>query len=129
MAELVVGTADVVLPAACLVTDDVGHFVYPTGASVGDVLQVTRVDVMVFGQMPALGVIVEKLTATSCLVLFMGLYAFGPITPGKLCFIGTDARLSTIRPPAPAHVQHVGVSVDTARVFLNMNPLLIKLTA
>lgn len=113
--------------ADCLATDAIGHFVRITGAEVMGVAQVTKVDVTVSGQYPACGVIVEKPTSTRCLVVTHGEITVSPatLTPGKVYWIGLDAKLSAALPtPAPlgiAAAQAVGSAIAAGRFLVNPN--------
>jgi hypothetical protein len=116
--------------ADCLALDVVGMFVYVTGSAVLGIPQVTKVDIQTYGKYPAVGMIVEKPTATRCLVQAFGEIAVLPaaLIPGRPYFVGLDSLLTNI-PPAPAPgtraaIQAVGTAIDDGRLLLNVHPML-----
>ena len=119
MAEIVVGSADLLQAATCLVTDDIGHFVCIAGSSLSGVLRVTRADITDLAKMPAVGVITEKPSATSCVVLMLGEFTPGGVlTPNQRIWIGPDGYAALTRPAAPAFLQLVGQALDASRMFV-----------
>lgn len=116
--------------ADCLASDVVGMFVYVTGSAVLGIPQVTKVDIQIFGKYPAVGMIIEKSTATRCLVQVFGEIAVSPaaLVPGRPYFVGLDGTLTNI-PPAPAPgtraaIQAIGTAIDDGRLLLNVHPML-----
>lgn len=109
--------------ANCLSTDVVGNLVYITGNSIGGIDQVTKCDVTIFSSMPAIGIIVLKNNATTCLVQTFGDLSLSGLTPGKRYFVGSDSNISATPPvPAPStqnFVQVVGVASDSTHLILN----------
>jgi hypothetical protein len=116
--------------ADCQAGDVVGNFVYVTGAGVLGVPQVTKVDVLTTGKYPGVGMIIEKSTATRCVVQGWGEIAVSPaiLVPGKVYWIGTDSNLASTPPMAgpggKAAVQPVGVALDAGRFLVNAHPTL-----
>lgn len=114
--------------ADCLSSDAVGTFVYPAGLAVAGVPQVTKVDLLTMGKFPAIGMIVEKSSATRCLVQARGEVEVSPavLIPGHSYFIGLDGLLSD-GPPVPgsgtrAAIQCVALAFDVGRLLLNVHP-------
>lgn len=105
----------------CQTTDLVGDAVRLTGSSAHDV---TRVNPIASGTMPAIGVIVSKPTTTTCVVQGVGVATgiYTGLTIGKMYWIGNNGRpLST--PPtgsAGAHLyaQPLGLAVSATDLFL-----------
>lgn len=104
--------------ANCLATDLINHFVRVVGntLSVPDVTKADPTDAL---KMPAVGVIVQKPTATTCLVQVAGqILSFSPVVAGTWYYVGTSA-FPVVTPPAfPGIPQVIGVGLDTARLLL-----------
>jgi hypothetical protein len=82
--------------ADCLATDSIGNFVYISSSEVSGKPQVTKVDITSTLKTPAVGVIVSKITATSCVVQRLGRVDFSTagittLIPGRRYFINTDS--------------------------------------
>lgn len=110
--------------ANCLATDSLMDMVRITGPSVGGVFQVTKVDVTSKTKMPAVGIIVQKPTPTTCLVQVRGevITPFA-LAPGGRYFVGANSQPSLPPVPAPAVdgislVQWIGVAIDSNRLLL-----------
>lgn len=98
-------------------------------AAVGDVVVpsttvANRVDVLssnVYSGL-AFGIIIEKLTITTCKVLVSGklsgaLYGLSGLTFGKALFIDTDGTITTTV-PATGHLQKMGMAIKDDTIFL-----------
>jgi len=114
----------------CAPADAVGNFVYVTGPSVAGLPQVTTVDPTDDAKMPALGVITNKPTVTTCTVQMTGDLSSPGLVPNKRYFVGASGTLSP-SPPLPAlgdyaYVQLVGIAIDVDRLALLPSGLLIK---
>lgn len=104
--------------ANCLSSDLVNHFVRVTGNTLS-VPNVTRVDVTDSTKMPAIGVIVQKPTATTCLVQVSGqITSFSPVVAGSWYYVGTTSFPVAAPPSFPAIPQVIGLGLDTARLLL-----------
>lgn len=104
--------------ANCLATDLVNHCVYVTGVTLG-VPDVTRVDPSIPATMPAIGVIVQKATTSTCLVQASGqITSFSPVVAGTWYYVGASAFPVSSPPPFPAVPQIIGVGLDVARLLL-----------
>jgi hypothetical protein len=104
--------------ANCLFSDLVNHCVRVTGVTVG-VPDVTRVDPLLAPTMPAVGIIVQKPTSTTCLVQVSGqITSFSPVVAGVWYYVGTSAFPVSAPPAFPAIPQVIGVGLDTARLLL-----------
>lgn len=116
--------------ATCLMTDDVGDFVYFTGPKVGVDYQVTKVDTQLVGKMPAVGVIIAKPAPNRAVVQFSGeVNVFSGLTPGKIYWVGTSGQ-ATMTPPSPTagqkrYTQSIGVASDTNKIKLNISNVMI----
>lgn len=114
--------------ADCLSSDSVGMFVYITGPAILSILQVTCADITTTGKYPAVGMIVEKSSATRCFVQVLGELDISPsnLIPGKTYFVGTDGHMTSL-PPVPVPfskiaIQAIGLAIDTGRLLLNVHP-------
>lgn len=114
--------------AQCEASDGVGACVYVTGDRIGQYYQVSTTDPSVRSKMPMVGVIVEKMTPTTCVVQFGGKVegVYSGLIPGELLFVGDGGGLDDEMPtPAggtPRYVQSVGASIanDVFRLEPNM---------
>lgn len=104
--------------AVCSVTDNVGDLVYITGDLIGPDYQVARVDPL-NEKMPAVAVIVSKISAARAVIQFDGNVKgiYNTLVAGKTYFASELGRPS-LTPPAPtlggkAYVQPIGVAVDS----------------
>lgn len=118
------GVSTVEFVADCPAPVAVDDLVYVTGPSVLGVVQVDIVDIADRNKMPAIGIVVEKLTSTHCRVLIQG--EFTPtttLTPGKRYFASATGSITEVRPvPAAngiAFVQPVGYAIDTSRLVFD----------
>ncbi len=91
------------LDADCLSTDSVLDYVYVTGDAVLGKIQVAMVDIDDLGKMPAIGVIVSKVTplGTECVVRRIGDIITSGLTPNLVYWIDTNARAVNPRPSDP----------------------------
>jgi hypothetical protein len=118
-------TTDVIVPpisllttfnAACpsgLATKD---FVYITGPSIGGVYQVAKADITDYSKLPAVGVVIDKPTPTTCKIQWQGeVTIFSGLIPHKIYFLDTLGQASDI-PPTPTtnlFIQVLGTALDT----------------
>ena len=110
----------------CLSADEVGDCVRVTGAQVDGRVQVTSVDPTNPGEDQAVGIIVDKIDSTTCVLVFQGRMrdVYTGLVPGKRYWVGPDAKLTDVRPsPAPAggtyHLQLMGVALDDEELMLD----------
>jgi hypothetical protein len=76
------------LSVGCSVTDLVGDIVYQ--ASAGTVAKADITDPL---KLPAIGVITEKHTPTTCAVRMLGIFeGYTGLVPGRLYSVGLDSR-------------------------------------
>lgn len=113
--------------AVCTAAEAVGDFVYAFGSS-----EVRTVDITDFNLMPAIGVIISKGTATSCIVQFLGESGvYTGLTPHRRYFIGHDSRAS-LTPPSPnfagqtVYIQTIGVALDTDKLVVRPSDVMVK---
>jgi len=109
--------------ADCLATDALGHFVYVTGDLIAGVRQVTKVDITDRATMPAIGLLVRKPTATTCLVQIFGEILASGLTPPARYYVGADSKI-TDTPPLPgvgaeAVIQVVGAALDSGTFLVS----------
>lgn len=124
------------ITANCLSSDEVGKCVRITGPATGDVYQVTTAAPLDGGgTMPAVGVIIRKVSTTTCTVQVDGLVegVFSGLTPGKVLFVSEEGGLehTPMTPPTgwTAYIQSMGVALSTEVVLLKPNFSIIKRVA
>lgn len=107
--------------AYCLAGDAVGDLVYVSGVPVGGVMQVAKADPNAAGKHPATGVIIQKLTSTTCILqchcITPDLY--GGLTIGKLYWLGPAG--TPVLTPVAAAPQAIGVSISASAISLNFD--------
>lgn len=119
------------LPAFCFSTDVVGDVVYIMGAKVGLRYQVTRVDIDDISTVPAIGILIAKDSATTCIVQIGGLLSdvYTSLTPHKPLFIGLTGRLDET-PPDPVAgrraVQMIAQALSSADVLIHVKSPIIR---
>jgi len=108
--------------ADCSLAELVGDFVYLVGPPVGGRDQVRKVDPSDVLKMPAVGVIINKLTDTFCQVQWMGETPaiFESLTTGKPHYVGPDARVTGVVPISPTGLfaQIVGLATSPTRFYV-----------
>lgn len=104
--------------ADCLAGDVVGDFVSVTGAPVGGFFQTTKTDISLNETTPTVGVIVSKETSTRCLVQSFGVYITTGLTTGARYWVGSDSRLTAVRPAGVA--QSVGAALSPTELLLRL---------
>jgi len=117
--------------AICQASDVIGRCVYISGPEVGGKYQVSTVDPQNGSKIPSIGVIVEKLTSTTCIVQLSGALKdiVTGLTPGKALFVGAGGILSHSLPSPGisfAYVQPMGVAVDSNALLLSPSLSIIK---
>jgi len=96
--------------------------VYVSGAKSGLDWTVTKADPAVYAKMPAVAVIVSKLTSTRALIQFSGEVAvFSGLTPGRLYWLGS-AGPQLLPPTGSSRLYWQSVGVATATTTLALNP-------
>lgn len=115
--------------AYCSVSESVGDVVRISGNKIGNYYQVSKVDIdnsdLVISI--AVGVISEKLSDTVCTVTRLGILSgvYTGLAYGRLVFVGTDSRLTIIRPSDPLigyrMVQVVGHTLSSSDIFVQIN--------
>jgi hypothetical protein len=110
--------------ANCQPSDAAFNCVYVTGVSMGSP-DVTTVNPSNPATMPAVGIIVEKYSATDCLVQVFGLITgiFG-LVPGQRYFVGPGGTVTTPAPVPPATLQVIGLSIGPNQLLIDPNFLL-----
>lgn len=106
---------DSVFTGVCVAGDAVGDLMYMTGAG----KTVAKVDPTNNAKMPAIGCIISKSSATSCVIQTNDLVSsvYTGLTPGKMYFAGTNSKPTLTRPTPGVGltllVQPVGFAIDT----------------
>lgn len=125
--------ADKRFSAKCLVTDSVGDCVYiradvdPSG-----VPQVGKANPKNPAKMPAVGVIIEKSTASDCVFQWIGELPHAGLAHNKPAFVGLDGRITqdpSFLAPDPGeicYVQNMGVAMTSDSLLLLPNFFLVK---
>lgn len=120
--------------AACPATVTLKHLVRITGPAILGVRQVDIVDPTDQNKMPAVGIVVEKPTTTTCTVLVFGEAnggLFSGLTPNGRYFVGLDAKVA-FPPPDPTGpgaycmIQLIGVALGTTILQVNLNATMVK---
>jgi hypothetical protein len=111
------------IPVNCLAGDVVGDFVYITGDKVGTRHQVAKADPSDAGMMPAVGVLIQKLDATTGVVQVREKTSlYSGLTSGEIYVVGTDARPATSGdgnyPVLSDIVQQIGIAVDDTELLV-----------
>lgn len=119
--------------ANCLSSDAVADCVYITGSKIGDYYQVTKADphngVV---KMPAIGVIIEKMSPTLCRVQVTGEMEgiVTGLTPGRVVFVSSTGTLThSLAVPGAgqlAYIQSMGVAASTDVVLVVPDFSIIK---
>lgn len=117
--------------ADCSVAEAVGDCVYVSADAVLGIVQVRKVDATDPLKMPALGVIVDKPTATACTVIYLGALPVGALPaflPGKRYFVGLSSQPVATPPVTPGVlVQVIGIALDSGRLLFNPSPIMTRL--
>lgn len=114
--------------ADCLASDEIGDMVRISADAVSGVYQVTTINIVSTPTELPLGMIIAKLTATSCVVQVGGeiIGVYTGLTPGKQLFIGSDGKLTHAVPTHPGS----GVkSVHLAAQALSTDALFLRIQA
>jgi hypothetical protein len=117
--------------AKCLAGDGVGASVYVSGDRVGGFLQVATADPSDRLKMPAVGMIIQKVDSTTCVVQTEGNVdgVYSGLTPGELLFVGDGGGLDDEMPspgPGPRYVQAIGVSLGSDILRLEPNIMMTR---
>lgn len=118
--------------ASCGASDGVGSLVYIKGPAVGDKYSVETADPSDFDKMPAIGMIIQKPSATECFVQFRGRISgvYAGLTPGELLFVDDSGLLAALPPDpeagTPKFMQNVGVSLSDGDIELSPNRVMAK---
>lgn len=109
--------------AVCTAGESVGDLVYVSGAKIGADYQVRKADVTDVAKMPAVAVIIQKISATRAVLQFQGETSlYTGLTPGHVYWV-SDSGVPTSAPPTVTsgqrkYLQIVGVATDSARIRL-----------
>ena len=119
--------------ANCLVTDIVGKCVYITGPDVAGVYQVSTAEPRDGAtKMPAVGIIIEKSSATDCLVQVTGEMkgVVSGFSAGRPLFVAVDGSLTHVIPTALAgqyaYIQSMGVALTGNSLLVDPDISIIK---
>jgi hypothetical protein len=121
------------LSASCLSSLSVGDFVYISGPSISGVYQVALADITDYNKMPAVGVITEKPTTTTCTLQWHGEIknVYTGLTPHRVYFLDESARPSLSPPTSPStkYIQALGVALSSDTLLLTLEVQLTKRSA
>lgn len=116
--------------AECLTTDDIGAMVYIRDAAVGEMYKVEAVDPDDLSKMPAVAMIIQKITSTSCVIQFYGEVAdvYTGLTPGSRYFVGdATGALSEGAPTGSGKIiQSVGVALSSNVLIMDPHFVMAK---
>lgn len=114
--------------AGCDASLVVGEWVYISGPSVAGVYQVARVDISDYAKLPAVGVVAQKPTSTTCFVQWGGeIRGLGTLDPRRIYFLQPDAMIGLNAPTtAGQFIQRVGVALDASVLLINPNLHLVR---
>lgn len=125
------------IEAYCSSQDLVGTVVRISGVE-NSTITVAPVNPAVPAQMPAYGLLVEKITATRCLVQRWGDVTLpvgaAALEPGRVCYVGPDAKLTTQQPtPDPSGtgvyvLQTMGHSTGPTSVDFSPSPATLEIS-
>lgn len=114
-------TAEIITPsgfaAACAISDSVGDPVIVTSPGV-----VTSFALNVYPDL-CVGIIYEKPTPTSCIVVIGGIVEGVTVglTANKAVFVSTSGQLTTTK-PATGHIQVMGTALTSTDMVVNVAP-------
>lgn len=118
--------------AVCIPTNVVGDLVYARAPETGGVYQVGKVDPRDDTKMPAIGMIVQKQTASECWVQYFGEVrdVYTGLATNESLFVGADGKL-TPTPPTPlaggyAFVQAMGTAIGADTLLFTPSPTMFK---
>jgi hypothetical protein len=113
--------------ADCTASELVHDVVRISADVVAGVFQVRKVDVSDSTKMPGIGIIIEKPTASTAIVVYLGAVTLvGPLLPGKVYFIGADSKPSSTCPSGPALVQPIGFALDATRLLFKPSMTMVR---
>jgi len=130
------GAARNVVSAQCRSVDNAGDLVRLASVEL-DTLYVERVNPYYRDQMPAYGIIIAKDNEVTCQVQTLGdvsVSAIDALTPGKVCYVGTNGRVTTTAPDAinsPSGIvllQAIGYSGGVSRLSFTPTPVTLEIS-
>lgn len=113
----------------CSAAEQVGDFVCITGLESGKQV-VRKANPFDYNYMPAVGVLISKISDTQCLVQWLGETPdiFSGLSPGEIYFLGADGRISEY-PPVPTDravfVQIVGIATAPTKIYVRTESSLV----
>lgn len=120
--EVCVTTVSQLSPVDCLVTDEVGKWVYITGPEVNNRYQVATADAFDTTKIPAFGILVSKTSDTQGFVQWLGQNnsLSGLLTgPGyRVLYLGANGDTLQQPPGGGAYVQPLGTVVDDEEILI-----------
>jgi len=120
-----------VRPAVCTVSEEVGDFVYVSGAPEGNRDQVRKADPSTPERMPAVGVVIFKSDATRCLVQWMGETPaiFTELVSGRPYYVGPDAKAAPapVVTPSGLFAQIVGLATSPTKFYVRPEANMVRL--
>jgi len=120
-----------VRPAGCTASEEVGDFVYVSGVPVLGRDQVRRANPDSPLAMPAVGVVIFKVSSEECLVQWIGETpdVFAGLTAGKQYWLGPNAKAASLptRSATGRLAQVVGVATAPTRFYVKPDGVMTKL--
>ena len=114
--------------ATCTISESVGDFVRATS---GGGPTVAAVDIDATPTEVAIGIIINKPTATTCLVQRSGTVTLGGLTAGANYFVGLASTATAPRPAAPGSgkrtIQIVGQALTSTLLALAISPRVTRI--
>lgn len=129
------GISSQVFQATCDASDSVGNAVYISGPAVVGVYDVRTVDITDASKAPAIGIIIKKLDATTCIVQITGIVTgvFSGLTPGQHLFVTAVGNLTQTPPSAPVsgikYIQAVAYAIADDTVKMEIHAPIIQTAA
>jgi len=108
--------------ADCTASESVGDMVYITD-NIGGRDQVRWSDPKSYSKLPAIGAIISKASATTCLVQWMGETPeiYTGLAPGEIYFLGLNGKVAATPPvptSVPVFVQPIGVALSDKKLYV-----------
>lgn len=125
--NVVADNTTVTFTGLCLSTITPGDVVYISGSKAGGLIQVDKVDITTTLKMPAVGIVIEKLTSTTAIILCSGEVkgVYSCLDPGKTYFVNQNARLDKSLSPYPRsgiqYIQAIAYSLSFDSLFVRIH--------
>lgn len=114
-----------VVACQCTISEKVGDFVYIDGDAVGNKFDVRTASCHDSSKMPAVGVIIKKVSSIECFVQISGFVknVFSGLSPGKVYQVGEDGGIQTTPPligsGGYSYIQHIGTAFSSNVLYID----------